>query len=346
MSRESRRRETQQGLRAATVVGVVRNGDGARAEQIARVLLEAGLPALEVTANTPGVFETIAKLCADFPHAILGVGTVRTTSHLRSAVSAGARFVVSPHTDRGLIHAAKGSGLTVIPGALTPTEIVTAQTTGADFVKVFPISTAGGPSYLRALAGPLPDVAIWVSGQVSLAEIPDYLAAGAELIGLTGALTAGLPDAPAEAARVLHERALQANQAVIDFRDGTALLTIRVGDRVAEVGMKALRRVPGTEHSRLEALVPGRRGHAVRLRVLLQSAGLPPEAEVRLVSHDGFTRTVSARALYEGGLLHYATDGHPLGRDQGGPLRLYIVHGTEQCDNLKGLARIETVSQR
>ena len=321
-------------------MGVIRDGDGDRAERIARALLEGGLHAVEITATTPSAFETLGRLAAAYPQAVLGIGTVRKREHLEVAAGSGARFAVSPHTSLDLIQAGRTLGLTMIPGALTPTEIVAAGEAGADFVKVFPVAAVGGASYLRYLRGPLPDISYWVSGQVAMAEISDFLGAGAELIGLTSALTAALPE---ELESEVKKRAELAVQLVADHREGTALLTIAVGERQIEVGMKAIRRLPGAEHTRLEALVPGRRGHAVRLQVLLQSAGIPPEATLRAVSHDGFARTLSARTLYDGGLLHYATDGHPLGRDQGGPLRLYIVQGTDQCDNLKGVARIEIV---
>ncbi len=334
---EARRVETQQALRAAVVVGVIRDGDGARAERIARGLLEAGLQAVEITATTPDAFEILARLATDYPQAVLGIGTARTVAHLEAAEAAKAGFVVSPHTDPHLIRAGRSLGLVVIPGALTPTEIVTATEAGADLVKVFPVAAVGGAAYLRYLRGPLPDPDYWVSGQVALAEIGDYLAAGATLIGLTSALTADL-DQDLEAD--LRRRVDTATRAVDDHREGAALLTIAVHDRTVELGMKALRHLPDAEHTRLDALVPGRHGHAVRLRVLLKSAGIPADATVQLTSHDGFARAVPAQALYEGGVLHYATDGHPLGRDQGGPLRLYIAQGTDQCDNMKGLSRI------
>ena len=341
----SRRLETQHGLRAATAVGVIRDGDGARALRIARGLLEGGLQAVEITATTPDAFGSIRALGSSFADAVLGIGTVRTLEQLEAAAQAGARFVVSPHTDVRLIEAAARMDIAVIPGGLTPTEIVTAAEAGADFVKVFPISAVGGPAYLRYVRGPLPDINYWVSGQVALEDIGDYLGAGAQLVGLTSALTGGLPEDAAAFDETVRQRASTALKAVHDFRDGAALLKMVVGSSHFDIGMKALRKLPGAEHTRLEALIPGRRGHAVRLRVLLQSAGIPAETIVRLVSQDGFERTVTASTLYEGGLLHYATDGHALGKDQGGPLRLYIVQGNDQCDNVKGLTRIETVSK-
>ena len=337
---ESRRQDTLQGLRAAAAVGVVRHSDGVRAARIARALVEGGLQAIEITATTPDVFETIEGLVRDYPAVVVGVGTVRTVAHLEAAAAANAQFAVSPHTDTALIAAARRMGLVSIPGALTPTEIVTATDAGADFVKVFPISAMGGPPYLRWLRGPLPNVSLWVSGQVAIAEIADYLAAGAELVGLTSALTADLPDDELQAAARL--RVAQTLQAVADFRHGAPLLTLQ-GERTVEVDLNALRDRPDPEHASLETLVAGRRGQAVWLRELLRSAGIPAEGAARVVSLDGFARTVETQVLYDGGLVHFATDGHTVSRDQGGPLRLYIVRGTDQCDNIKGLNRIETI---
>ncbi|MEM7674660.1 MAG: molybdopterin-dependent oxidoreductase [Myxococcota bacterium] len=339
MNTEGRRLDAQLGLRAAIAVGAVRDGDGSRAARIARALAEVGLQALHLSTTTPRAFETVKVLSAEYPHVIFGIGGVTKASHVEAAVVSGARFIVCPHTDSDLVATAQNQGLAAIPGALTPTEIITARQAGADFVKIFPISAMGGPAYLRMLSGPLPDIGFMASGAVEIDILDDYLAAGAELVELTDALTVDLPQ-DLEATAVA--RAENAVRAIMRFKEGVALLTIAVGPREAEVGMKAIRRLPGSEHTRLDALFPGRRGHAVRLRMLLQSAGVPYEGRLRLISLDGFARTIDTQRLYDGGLLHYATDGHPIGKDRGGPLRVYIVNGVDQCDNLKGLCRIET----
>ena len=341
MSSESRRLDTLQSLRAATAVGVVRDSDGPRAERIARALLQGGLRAVEITTTTPGAMSTLARLAVDHPDARFGLGTVRTEEHLDAAANANVHFAVSPHTDPDLIRATISRGLVAIPGALTPTEIVAAADAGADFVKVFPISAMGGPSYLRDLRGPLPHISYWVSGRVTLADVPDFLDAGAELIGLRSALTADLPND--EFDEIVRQRAEAAVAAVTQALDDTPALTLIADGRTVELGLPAIRSLPASEHTPLDALVPGRRGQAVRLRRLLESAGIAIDAQVVVRSRDGFARHVSARALYDGGLLHFATDGHPIGTNQGGPLRLYIAQGPDQCDNLKGLARIETV---
>lgn len=337
------RAETLSALLASTVVGVVRSERRERAEALARALVEGGMRAVEITATTPGAFEIVADLVIANPPptTVLGIGTVRTEREVDRAQQAGARFVVSPHTDKAIIQRAVQQHLVSIPGAMTPTEILAARAAGADIVKVFPIDAVGKASFVRRLKGPLPDVPLWVSGDVAISEIDGYLEAGVSLIGLTSALTADLVE-PLDVA--VKARAKSAIDAVARARAGAPLLTFLVEGRRGVVGLKELRRLPGSEHTPLESVVSGRRGHAVRMRVLLESALVPREAKLEVVSADGFVRPVDAAALFEGGFLHYATDGHALSVEEGGPLRLYIVGGDSQCDNVKGLAEIRVVA--
>src|SRR5687768_3446641 len=122
----------------ACIVGVVREAEPSRAEQIAIGLLEGGLRAVEITANRPGWFEIVRGLAsrAKPPLTVIGVGTIKTEEELIRAKSAGATFVVSPHTDERLIAKARSLGLISIPGAMTPTEIMRARSAGADAVKL------------------------------------------------------------------------------------------------------------------------------------------------------------------------------------------------------------------
>jgi 2-dehydro-3-deoxyphosphogluconate aldolase/(4S)-4-hydroxy-2-oxoglutarate aldolase len=329
-------------LSSATLVGVIRARDEARARAAVEGLLEGGFRALEVTADTPGCASIIAELARRTRAVTLGVGTVTAPETVATARAAGASFVVSPHTDPELVRVASASGLVVIPGAFTPTEILHARRAGADFVKLFPVSAGGGPRFVRALRGPLPEVPLWVSGDVPRDEIGAYLAAGATLIGLTSALTADLEDLDAQAARdVVAERATQCLAAAAAARDEAVLLTLVAGAGRLQVDLRSLRRLPGTEHVSIEALVPNRRGHGVRVRRLLEHLGVERGARLRLRSQDGFEREVAASQLYDGGVIQYALDGRPLDAAEGGPLRLFIVDGSDQCDNVKGLARME-----
>jgi 2-dehydro-3-deoxyphosphogluconate aldolase/(4S)-4-hydroxy-2-oxoglutarate aldolase len=330
-------------LLEATLVAVVRDEDGERALRIARALLAGGLKALEITANTPGCFDSLRALgaLAEQSGARLGVGTVRTQEQVEAAAAAGATFTVSPHTDPHLVEAALARGLVPIPGAATATEVLSARRAGAELVKLFPISALGGPRFVRLLRGPLPDVLFWVSGDVAIDEVPAYLDAGARLVGLTSALTAGLPAEGLEAA--VEARARAARVALERARASAPLFTVRVGGSAFGVGRDQLARLPDEEHVALEHAIPGRRGQAVRARALLATLGVPQDATLRLASLDGSSRELSAGALHDGGLLHFATDGLPLSREAGGPVRLYLLGGQDRCDNLKGLSQIEVV---
>lgn len=329
----------------ACMVGIVREAEAPRAEQIALGLLEGGLRAVEITANTPGCFEIVRAIASRSrdPRTVVGVGTITSEEQVERAKAAGAAFVVSPHTDQSLIQAAKSHGLISIPGAMTPTEILAARSYGADAVKLFPISTMGGPRFVELIRGPLPDVPLWVSGGVALAEVESYVEAGVKLIGLTSALTGGLIGDPKSAAR---ERAQRAVEALVEAKEGGSrltILTIRGPTSAIAMGWRDLRKLPETEQTSLGSLIQGRQGEAARLRTLLFSAGIPSDARVRVRSLDGFERTVEAESLYTGGFVQYAREGRRLERAEGGPLRLFILGGAEQCDNVKGLSQIEVL---
>lgn len=328
-------------LRSATLVGVVRAPDETRARAIVEGLLEGGVRALEITADTPGCFGLLAELSRRARTVTLGVGTVTELSAVAAARAAGAGFIVSPHIDPELVSAANAHGLVSIPGAFTATEILSAVRAGADFVKLFPVSAGGGARFLRTLRGPLPHVPFWVSGDVSREEIGDYLGAGAALIGLTSALSSDLDglDAPS-VQKLVAERATACLAAAADARDGQVVLTLVTADRRVQVDLRSLRRLPGPEHVSIEALVPGRRGHGVRIRKLLEHIGVDRSALLCLDSEDGFTRELPASVLLDGGVLQYALDGRPLDTAEGGPLRLFVVDGSDRCDNVKRLARI------
>jgi 2-dehydro-3-deoxyphosphogluconate aldolase/(4S)-4-hydroxy-2-oxoglutarate aldolase len=326
----------------ACIVGVVREPEPSRAEQIAIGLLEGGLRAVEITANTPGCFEIVRALAsrAKPPLTVIGAGTIKTEEELDRAKAAGASFIVSPHTDVRLIQRARSLGLIAIPGAMTPTEILTARAAGADVVKLFPIAPLGGARFVELMRGPLPEVPFWVSGGVGFDDIESYVEAGARLIGLTSALSGGLTGDVAAGAR---ERAAKAVEALVDAKEGGWRLTVRGPAAVIELGWRDLSKLPESERASLSSVISGRHGEAARVRTLLSSAGIPSDARVKVRSQDGFERTVAAKSLYEGGFVQFASDGRRLERAQGGPLRLFIVGGAEQCDNVKALSQIEIV---
>jgi 2-dehydro-3-deoxyphosphogluconate aldolase/(4S)-4-hydroxy-2-oxoglutarate aldolase len=160
------------------VIAVVRTRSAETALTLARGIARTAVVGIEVTMTVPGGIEVIATLTAEGAVGV-GAGTVRTIAQLEGCVEAGAQFVVSPHLNPELVTAAVEKSVPVIPGALTPTEIMRAMELGASAVKVFPVLAVGGISFVQAVLEPIPDARLVLSGEVTLAEVDDYLAAGA-----------------------------------------------------------------------------------------------------------------------------------------------------------------------
>ena len=152
------------------------------------VLWDAGIRCFEYTLTTEGALDALVELRKVLPEALVGVGTVRTADHLRAASDAGAEFAVSQIFLPELVAGARERRIAFVPGALTPTEVVTAWNAGVPMVKVSPIGPLGGVSYLRELRGPLPDVALMPTGGVTVEAAAQYLDAGAVAVGVSGAL--------------------------------------------------------------------------------------------------------------------------------------------------------------
>lgn len=196
------------------VVAVLRAPSAEHFVPACTVLWEAGLRCFEFTLTSQGALQAVAELRRHFPHAVVGVGTVRTTDHLHAARQAGADFAVSQVQLPRLVEAARTIGLPFVPGALTPTEIVLAWEAGVPMVKVSPIGPLGGVGYLDELRGPLPDIPLMPTGGVTLGAAADYLRSGAAAVGVssdlfgtslgTGDLT-GLAERAAQLAPLLTE---------------------------------------------------------------------------------------------------------------------------------------------
>jgi 2-dehydro-3-deoxyphosphogluconate aldolase/(4S)-4-hydroxy-2-oxoglutarate aldolase len=159
----------------------------------------------------------IEELSAEVdPEVIIGAGTVLDAQTARACIDAGAQFIVSPALDLGTIALCGQQGILVMPGVLTPTEVVTAWTAGADFVKIFPAGAVGGASYLKALKAPLPQVKMVPTGGVSLQNAATFIKAGAEALGIGGdlvdtkALREGRDDLITERARLFVDIVQQA----------------------------------------------------------------------------------------------------------------------------------------
>jgi 2-dehydro-3-deoxyphosphogluconate aldolase/(4S)-4-hydroxy-2-oxoglutarate aldolase len=157
------------------IVPVVVLDDAGFAVDAAAALAAGGIRCVEVTLRTPAALDAIAAI-ADAGESLVGVGTVVTPDDLKRAADAGARFVITPGVDREIIDLARERGLDVLPGAATPTDVLTVLRSGLRAVKLFPADLLGGVDMISALAGPFPDVAFVPSGGVSPANLAAYLA--------------------------------------------------------------------------------------------------------------------------------------------------------------------------
>ncbi|WP_069629755.1 bifunctional 4-hydroxy-2-oxoglutarate aldolase/2-dehydro-3-deoxy-phosphogluconate aldolase [Streptomyces niveus] len=163
-------------LDLAPVVPVVVVDDVADAVPLARALVAGGLPAIEVTLRTPDAPDAIRAIAAEVPEAVVGAGTVVSAATVTEAVSAGARFLVSPGWTDTLLAAMRASGLPFLPGVSTTSEVVALLERGVSEMKFFPAEAAGGTAYLKSLSGPLPQARFCPTGGISLASAPSYLA--------------------------------------------------------------------------------------------------------------------------------------------------------------------------
>ncbi|MFJ6820370.1 bifunctional 4-hydroxy-2-oxoglutarate aldolase/2-dehydro-3-deoxy-phosphogluconate aldolase [Streptomyces niveus] len=163
-------------LDLAPVVPVVVVDDVADAVPLARALVAGGLPAIEVTLRTPAAPDAIRAIAAEVPEAVVGAGTVISAATVTEAVSAGARFLVSPGWTDTLLAAMRASGLPFLPGVSTTSEVVALLERGVSEMKFFPAEAAGGTAYLKSLSGPLPQARFCPTGGISLASAPSYLA--------------------------------------------------------------------------------------------------------------------------------------------------------------------------
>jgi len=172
----------------AGIVAVIRIKDPSKLRAIVDAIAEGGIRALEITMTVPGAVELIRELGPTLPAGfILGAGTVLDAETVARVADAGARYVVSPVFRRSVIEACHARDLAAMPGCFTPTEILDAWDAGADIVKVFPATTLG-PSYLKDVRAPLPQVKLMPTGGVTVENAGDWIRAGAVAVGLGSAL--------------------------------------------------------------------------------------------------------------------------------------------------------------
>lgn len=194
-------------IRDVGLVPVVRAQSAEEAALAIDAIRAGGVPILEITMTVPGAVGLIESLSGRFgDDALVGAGTVLDPETARAVILAGARFVVSPSLNVETIALCNRYGIAVFPGALTPTEVVSAWQAGADMVKVFPAGNLGGASYIKALKAPLPQVELIPTGGVSLKTAAEFIQAGASALGV-GADLVDLAAVRAGRAAELAERA-------------------------------------------------------------------------------------------------------------------------------------------
>jgi len=190
------------------LIPVLRARNAAQAHAVVKAMIAGGVTVVEVTMTVPGALDVLMELKHEYGvKLLLGSGTVTTAAQAEATIEAGAEFVVSPSLHLDVIAATKARNKLSIPGALTPTEVITAWEAGADFVKVFPCAAMGGPSYLKSLLAPFPQLRLIPTGGVTLQTAESYLRAGARALGVGSdlvnldAIDAGTPEAITETAR-------------------------------------------------------------------------------------------------------------------------------------------------
>ena len=172
-------------LRAARVVPVVRTSSAALAATGVAWLRDAGIKTFEITMTIPDAPALIRDLASD-PSLFVGAGTVRDAAAAEACLAAGAKFIVAPWVDPALLAPCRAHGASLLLGAMTPTEVRAALAAGADVVKIFPASSAGGPAHIKALVSVFPDVAFCPTGGVDPTNVETYLKAGAAFVGMGG----------------------------------------------------------------------------------------------------------------------------------------------------------------
>jgi len=203
---------TQEILERVGLIPVLRAKSVAQGRAVVDAMMAGGVTVVEVTMTVPNAVELIAELKKAYgAKLLLGSGTVTTAEQCQATIDAGAEFVVSPSLHPEVIATTKKNGKVSCPGALTPTEVITAWEAGADYVKIFPCSAVGGASYLKSLLAPFPHLKLIPTGGVTLQTAESFIKAGAKALGVgsdlvnLSAIDAGHPETITETARAYLE---------------------------------------------------------------------------------------------------------------------------------------------
>lgn len=204
--------KTKERLEQAVLIPVLRASSIHEGHALVDAMMAGGVTVVEVTMTVPGALTLLRELKQRHGDGLLlGSGTVTDVAQASATIAAGAEFVVSPSLDVDVIARTKELGAVSIPGALTPTEVITAWRAGADYVKVFPCSAVGGASYLKSLRAPFPELKLIPTGGVTLQTAAEFLKAGAIALGVgadlvnTSAIAEGKPESVTKAARAYLE---------------------------------------------------------------------------------------------------------------------------------------------
>ena len=180
-------------IRNTRIIPVIRADSHEKAQTIIKAIVAGGIDVLEITMTIPNAVELIKQLTSEYKSGVvIGAGTVLDKQTAEKCIEAGAKFIVSPILDLETVSFCNRSEIAALPGALTPTEIYSAQKAGADLIKVFPISAMGGVSYLKAVKTIFPQIELIPTGGINLENAADYIKSGAFAIGIGGELTKGL----------------------------------------------------------------------------------------------------------------------------------------------------------
>jgi 2-dehydro-3-deoxyphosphogluconate aldolase / (4S)-4-hydroxy-2-oxoglutarate aldolase len=204
-------------IKKVGIVPVIRASNVDEAKQAVEAVCAGGIPIVEITMTVPNATQVIRAVIEQHGNKVLtGAGTVLTGEQAKACLDAGAEFLVSPGLSIAVLEVARSRGKLAIPGALSPTELMTALSAGAQIIKIFPCGNVGGPKYLKALRGPFPNAQLIPTGGVNATNAADYFAAGAFALGVgadlvdLSALRAGRADKVTEAARQLAQAAIAA----------------------------------------------------------------------------------------------------------------------------------------
>jgi 2-dehydro-3-deoxyphosphogluconate aldolase / (4S)-4-hydroxy-2-oxoglutarate aldolase len=199
---------TQETIERVGLIPVLRAKNVAQGRAVVDAMVAGGVTVVEVTMTVPGAIDLLKELKKAYGEKLLlGSGTVTTADQCQATIDAGAEFVVSPSLHPEVIAATKANNKISCPGALTPTEAITAWNAGADYVKIFPCSAMGGASYLKSLLAPFPQLKIIPTGGVTLQTAEGFIKAGARALGVgadlvnLAAIDAGKPETITETAR-------------------------------------------------------------------------------------------------------------------------------------------------